>query len=318
MANPGLNVHICIPHFFKPSEEKIGYGSARRTNRLARAIALGRCLSSLIAMQRGQEDSLLNIGQRQIDHIPRPSPKESQPPVAPLNIQITVCTDGKHYLNEVLDIYHHRITHKTFDLDNPKDLPLATRDHLIKEDTESGNKNTFDLFTYMEDDLVIVDSKYFDKLNWFLRKTEGTCCLMPHRIEPVFQRNLGYLMVDGDLAETFIGKFTKPESNVAQGKYLGKYDVSFDIATNPHAGTFTINSQQHKLLQGKTLPRNGFISQLETAATLTVLEHFQILKPSLNDREFLMIEHGHPSFTHHLNRLPHRPMGCRSTHKARD
>ena len=39
-----------------------------------------------------------------------------------------------------------------------------------------------------------------------------------------------------------------------------------------------------------------FIGPLETAATGTVLNHFPVMKLVWRERDFLCLEHGHPSF----------------------
>ena len=55
------------------------------------------------------------------------------------------------------------------------------------------------------------------------------------------------------------------------------------------------------------LPNDGFVSPLETAATLTVLQHFPVLKPAAPHQGFLAVEHGHPSFLSYLQTFPHHP-----------
>ena len=114
------------------------------------------------------------------------------------------------------------------------------------------------------------------------------------------------LMVDGPLSPAFISRFTQPQNNVATGQFRGSEFVSFDIASNPHSGTFTLSAAQATLLQGISLPTEGFVGPLETAATLTVLHRFPVMKPSLDCWKFLRVEHGHPSFLHYINSLPHQ------------
>ena len=45
-----LQVRIGIPHFFRETEGGSGYGSGRPGQRLARCIALSRCISSLLGL----------------------------------------------------------------------------------------------------------------------------------------------------------------------------------------------------------------------------------------------------------------------------
>ena len=53
---------------------------------------------------------------------------------------------------------------------------------------------------------------------------------------------------------------------------------------------------------------NEFVGPLETAATGTVWNHFPVWKTVWSDRDFLCLEHGHPSFLANLGKMPlHQP-----------
>ena len=291
-----MRVHVCIPHYVRetsdPSANPNGYGSLRTGGRFQRALALNRCLHSLLGLQRQAEITVLNIHHQRIDHTPANLP--------PLDLQISVCTDGEHQLNEVLDLFGSRIKVVQLQPDNPRELPLACRDHLI------ANRSGADLLMYLEDDLVIHDPAFFDKQRWFLEKTSHRFCLMPHRYEPVHQGEIHQLLVDGPLSPQFIGRFMQPQANAAQGLYGGQEAVHFDLTNNPHSGCFVVSALQAEELSQKPLPRRGFVGPLETAATLTVLHRYPVMKPSLKHWRFLQIEHGHPSFLRYLNEFPHQ------------
>ena len=289
-------VQVCIPHYFRehadPSDNPNGYGSLRRGARLQRSIALSRCITSLLNLQRAAETCQLNISRKCIDHLSN-SPE-------PLEIKISICTDGANRLQDVLDLYQSKIEVITLKLDDPRQLPLACRDHLINSHQEA------DLLSYMEDDVVIHDPLFFDKLKWFHEKTNHQFSLMPHRYERIDAGSMETLLVDGPLAPEFIGQFAKPQTQVANGQFRGIENVSFDIADNPHSGTFCLSQAQAELLRDSPLPREGFVGPLETAATLTVLHRFPVMKPSRECWQFLRVEHGHPSFLHYITKLPHQ------------
>ncbi len=291
-----MRVQVCIPHYFRehanPGDNPNGYGSLRSGARLQRSIALSRCITGLLNLQRAAETCQLNISKKRIDHLTNGA--------APLEIKITICTNGENRLEDVLDLYQNRIEVVTLAMDNPRELPLACRDHLIHNHSEA------DLFSYMEDDIVIHDPLFFDKLIWFHEKTNHNFCLMPHRYERIDIGSMETLMVDGPLSADFIGQFTQPQTNVAHGQFRGKETVSFDIADNPHSGTFFLSQTQATLLRGSELPREGFVGPLETAATLTVLHRFPVMKPSRECWQFLRVEHGHASFLHYIKKLPHQ------------
>ena len=154
-----MRVHACIPHYVRgasePSDNPHGYGSLRAGGQFQRALALNRCLHSLLGLQRQAELTVLNIQHQRIDHTPTNLP--------PLELQISVCTDGEHQLTEVLDLFGPRIEVVQLQPDNPRELPLASRDHLI------ANRVGADLLMCLEDDLVIHDPAFFDKQRWFLK-----------------------------------------------------------------------------------------------------------------------------------------------------
>ena len=291
-----MRVHVCIPHYVREatdaSSNPNGYGSLRAGVQFRRALALNRCLHSLLELQRQPKLTVLNIHHTRIDHVPALQ--------TPIELHISVCTDGEHQLDEVLDLFRPRIEVVLLQPDNPRELPLACRDHLI------ANRSGADLLMYLEDDLVIHDPAFFDKQRWFLEKTEHRFSLMPHRYEPVHQAGIHRLLVDGPLDPKFIRRFMQPQANAAQGIYRGQETVHFDLTNNPHSGCFVVSTPQAEELSKKPLPRMGFVGPLETAATLTVLHRYPVMKPNLKHWRFLQIEHGHPSFLRYLNEFPHQ------------
>ena len=292
-----MRVNVCIPHFInenvKPSDNPNGYGSLREGATFNRTLAMGRCISSLLSLQRSGKTAQLNMAQR-IDFWSNAGPK--------LEIKITIVTDGHHRLDELLQYFGNQVQVLDVELDDPRLLPLACRDHLIN--TGEGA----DLLAYLEDDLIINDPEFFDKQYWFLEKTSHRFCLMPHRYERCHSEGIDKLLVDGPLTPSFIKKFTEPQPNAAQGAYNGVEAVSFDITDNPHSGMFILSESQATTLRNRKLPRSGFIGPLETAATLTVLQNFPVMKTSLKNWMFLRIEHGHPSFLHYFNKFPLSPL----------
>jgi hypothetical protein len=89
---------------------------------------------------------MLNINNKRIDHLTNSG--------EPLEVRISIFTDGSNRLDDVLDLYQNRINVIDLPLDNPRDLPLACRDQLIK------NKSNSDLLIYMEDDVIIHDKLF--------------------------------------------------------------------------------------------------------------------------------------------------------------
>ena len=297
---PPLQVRVGIPHFFRESEEDTRYGSSRKGQRQARGLALARCLGSVLRLRRSSSDAVLNHGQRVInhlDHAPQPLQQADE-----ISIDLHVFTDGQHRLEEVLQLYRNRVQLHDVVLDNPRHLPLATRNWLITQ------KPSADLTIYMEDDLVINDPLFLDKQRWFLERTQQRMVLMPHRFEPIAAGPQARLLVDGPLHPEFIGQFCTPRRHAARGRFdpHGE-EIHFDVADNPHSGCFVLGSQQADVLRRNNLPNDGFVGPLETAATLTVLQHFPVLKPAAPHQGFLTVEHGHPSYLGYLQSFAHQP-----------
>lgn len=298
MSKP-LRVRVAIPHYFRETPEGSGYGSGRPGAALVRGIALARCLSGLLNLQRSDSDLVLNIGERCINSTGPRTPARQLPPLA---LELHVLSTGGQRLDAVLEGFRGRLQLHDVQLEDPRTLALAARDFLIQ------HPEPMDLALYLEDDLVVQDSLFLDKQAWFLQAVRHQAVLMPHRYESLPGRGGQRLLVDGPLRPEFIGRFTNPQRGVARGRFGGGEEVNFDRTANPHAGLFCVSAPQLERLREAELPRDGFVGPLETAATLTVLGQFPVLKPSLADRDFLWIEHGHPSFQGYVNQLPHQEL----------
>lgn len=292
--NKSIKVRAVLPHFYREMKQS-SYGSSRAGQRQARSIALSRCISSLISQMRHIEACVLNIGAKVID-IHR-SPKLETEQLSSIEIEVHVFTDGINMLTEILEYYSKYITVHSLNVKNPRTLPLHARNWLVNAMPE------VDLSFYLEDDLVVNDPLFFDKQYWFLNRSNDNAVLMPHRYE-LNKDGSSRLLVDGPLSKNFIHNFCSPIPSAAAGRFNNGEEIVFDKTDNPHSGCFVINSDQVKRLRHVKLPNEGFVGPLETAATLTVLQHFQIFKPSISQHRFLQIEHGHPSFVEYLLTLP--------------
>ena len=287
-----VKVRVVIPHYFCESKNA-AYGSSREGQRLSRCIALSRCISSLLGLTRTSNDSVLNIGTRSIDTW-KNSAKDTSLRVNELSFDINVFVTGDSFLNEVLDNYSNAITVHTQDLEDPRHLALAARRWLIHSEPIA------DISIYLEDDLVITDSHFFDKIVWFTENAQQDFLLMPHRFEVERSTNSRRLIVDGPLDLGFIRKFCNPVKGALKANFGSWRDISFDIAANPHSGLFYLDRSKVNLLRSVELHDSGFVGPLETAATLTVLNQFKICKASEGSHRFFEVEHAHPSFLGYL------------------
>jgi hypothetical protein len=284
-----LSVRVALPHFFRESEADQSYGSSAPGARLARSLALARCLGALLDQRRTANDLVLDIGRRCL------SCADGAPHSVRLEVHVFTC--GGLALGEVLQHFAEGIQVHAVELDDPRQLPLAARDWLIQAEPIA------DLCLYMEDDLVIADPLFFAKQHSLIRATEGRVVLMPHRYEAIPGRRGQRLLVDGPLLDGFIGRFCAPQAGVARGRFSGGPEIVFDRTANPHSGLFCLSRSQVERRRQQPLPNEGFVGPLETAATLTALELFEVWKPALAQRSFLCVEHGHPRFTAYAHRF---------------
>ena len=86
--------------------------------------------------------------------------------------------------------------------------------------------------------------------------------------------------------------------------------MSFDLASNPHSGCFVVSATQADELSQQPLPREGFVGPLETAATLTVLHRYPVMKPSLEHWRFLQGGAWSSLLPQLPQHLPTRPHEC--------
>ena len=306
MAEP-LRLRVAIPHFFQEgaSEASGGYGSGRRGNRLARSLALARCLGSVLGLNRAQHDWILNIGQRQLEQ----TPTSALTGLQALQVELHLFVCGKNWLEEEVAMFAPRIQLHHIELEDPRQLALAAVRQLLDI------KPATDLSLYMEDDLVIKDPYYAEKFAWFTQRTEHRFVLMPHRYEQTVANAPQRLFVDGPIRrEGLPGQlWASDEVVVASGRFQGGQELRFVRASNPHSGSFCLSRPQLEHLRSAPWPPACFVGPLETAATGTVLSCFPVLKPSWACREFLSLEHGNPSFLRLLGELPRRDQGTPGT-----
>ncbi|WP_137024837.1 hypothetical protein [Synechococcus sp. UW179A] len=294
-------VSVAIPHYFKEGSQEIGYGSTRAGTRLARQVALGRCLGSVLALGRQPQDLILNHAQQalEVTSVRHDSTTRLMGVVVDVHIFVT----GRTYLHDICEHFASRITMHHLDLKDPKQLPLAASDWLCRQSDHDA-----DIHFYFEDDLVIHDPRFVDKQVWFTERTQHQFVLMPHRLEPCVHEAPMQICVDGPIKieEQFEPVWSKQEQESARGSYWDGRSVGFTEASNPHSGCFCLSEPQRQHWLARKLTPTEFVGPLETAATGTVWQHFPVLKPMWADRDFLCLEHGHPSFLASLGQMPVR------------
>ena len=154
-------------------------------------MALARCLGNILSLNRAQHDWLLNISEETNELTPL-SPFHAVRSIK-IELHLFVCND--QWLNDIvsLDTFSSRLFIHRLNLANPRDLPLESVRRLLDMPSPA------DLSLYLEDDLVISDPMYLDKLYWFALRTDHKYILMPHRYEPTCANAPQKYFVDGPI-----------------------------------------------------------------------------------------------------------------------
>ena len=151
-----ITVRAVIPHYFAESSTPVreigGFGSRQAGGRLARSIALSRCLHGLLNLRRSTKDLQLDF--RTATGIITSASTES----VELKLEVVVVVHQDACLLDVIAPLVPQVQVLRHDLDDPRELGLVARDWLISHPAPA------DLNLYLEDDLVIQDPLFVDKI----------------------------------------------------------------------------------------------------------------------------------------------------------
>lgn len=271
-----MRVLVTIPHFFKAeADSRHSSTDGRRQARRRRAI------EDVLLGWRAHFDTTLTL---QID---RRAYERTRGVATTLDLVVVVNRDD-HLLDDAL----LRLTSTTVvrvTEENPRMLPFAT--HRVMAERRAA----YDWYVYSEDDLLVRDPSFFDKQSAFQSQFGARRLLQPNRFElnrigPQFK-----IFVDGNLRAGITAPFHKalPDDEFLQ-QTMGSARISHRRALNPHSGFFCLSAEQldHWVRQPHFDDRDcGFISPLESAATLGMLKTFALFKPFGAHAGFLEIEH---------------------------
>ena len=225
-------------------------------------------------------------------YIYRPGRMQPLEPQNPHQIDITVLHDGVNHALEQLEPLSGHIEIKAVELQRSRDLVWHARDLLLD------GARDWDLYLYLEDDIGITDPEFFDKIHWFAETMQHRAVLMPHRWEQMNTRwDINRVYIDGPLDLENLSRYYRPRRHAQQHQYRQR-DISFNLPANPHSAVFCVTEQQlDRIAAGPRNRDSEHISEFESCATLTVLRHFPIYKPSWQDRRFLEVQHLSGNYT---------------------
>lgn len=252
----------------------------------------------LLALQRlGHRQAELNI-----------AAMEAQPANQALqhDLTIAVITDGEHHLIDRLHPSYHGLYSLVLTAPpTPRHLGFEAQRFLASRVDEG-----YDLYGYLEDDLIIRDPLFFQKIAWFSRSYGQQNLLLPHRMELVSHPHpVDRFYIDGTMpADELRRVIPEPaEPLVAQGL---NGELRFESPGNPHAGCFFLSQAQLQQWIQHPCWQDGdvsLVSPLESAATLGISRVFQLYKPALELAGWLELQHWGNSFHSLLGRTVHLP-----------
>lgn len=266
---------IAIPHAFD-SAGNAGHGSLSPDPQ-PRVWALTQCLRSLHATFGGPQEWWVRDGERL-----RPVPANGARRV---DLDIVVCTTGSRHVLDRLPVPPHLYRHRVVEAEP---MLLGYECHAVLRE----HLGEYDVYGYLEDDLILWDPAFFAKLAWFQDLAGEGCVLQPNRYElALTQEQVKKVYIDFDLADEAAGAL--PASPVLEGEVLGQA-VKLLPAANPHAGCFFLTGVQLAAWASQPyfLDRSTrFVGPLESAATLGIARTFTVYKPAPENASFLELQH---------------------------
>ena len=280
-------VLFVIPHFYGAGN---GFYGSTGSDSLARIRALERVIEGLHQSLGSRQAFLLWLQQyvpgKGNGHVVKSNEAFAS------ELDIAVCTTGDFHLVSRFTIPSVSYRHVPTDSE-PMKLGFACQEVLRR------NIGKYDWYCYLEDDLLITDSLFFSKLEWFVRQFGEDVTLSPHRFERSITEPLHKLYHDGLVRPDFTAAWQDvTERQFLESEMLG-LKMRFERWPNPHSGCFFLNSRQME--KWASQPYFGdedstFAGPLESAASLGIIKTFRQYKPSPINAGFLELEHLHPRY----------------------
>jgi hypothetical protein len=270
-----MRVLITIPHYFYAAGDG-RYGSTQ-SNPHPRLTALTLCLRSL-HMLSGEDDEVWNrVGNRL-----QPG-SANQSSRVEIDIVICTCAD-QHLLDHVQmppDAYEHVRCHC-----DPMYLGFECHDVLRER------LGSYDLYGFMEDDLILHDPAFFTKIAWFHSFADEGNVLQPNRYERyISPTQLKQVYIDFEFASE--ADLAASEPGVITVDSYGR-QIELRQTSNPHSGCFFLSQSQMAFWANQEhfgKRDSTFVGPLESAASLGLVRTFKVFKPAPQNASFLEIEH---------------------------
>lgn len=272
-----MRILLAIVHYWGPEQHAVH--QSLRANPQPRIEALQ---AQLLALRRQMtRQGVLHIAERSV--VPTNAHLSH-------NIDIRLITDGQHHvLDHLAEAYRGVADVVIADPASPRHLGFQAQRYLASQ-LGAG----YDLYGYLEDDLVIHDPMFFNKLHWIQHELQEQAVVLPHRFELCHQPDrIDKLYIDGPMQaserEAVIPEPPPPVQSLQPGGA-----IRLESPENPHAGCFFLTPGQLEYWLHQPCWQDGdcsFVSPLESAATLGIARCFKLYKPALPCASWLELQH---------------------------
>jgi hypothetical protein len=271
-----MHILFVIPHYVRMPDAAARAGAAAARplahptlSCMAKIAALGDTLAALMSHFGGRRHDL-----------------EGDAITAPHSADIVLVTQQGANVLPYLD--YAAITETVTVEGDPMSIPWHCHDQL------RARRGAYDWYCYLEDDIVIHDPGFFDKLVWFQAAFGPKAVLQP-TIYELSRTGVPAKVVIAPRLNEFYGRPFRREGQAKRlrQRWLDR-EVAFEIPDNPHSPSFFLSPAQMDMLVAH--PSYGdrdssWIDPMVSAATLAIGKVFDLYKALEPDRFFLEAEH---------------------------
>ncbi len=284
-----MRILITIPHYYKYDTKSLyGSGTQQAESRVQSFDKMLRAIRNLFNMPQA-------MLQQEFDEIVGPK-LVYRPANTAMNyeVDICVCTTGEDHLLRRLNLPRGYFTMVPVEISSPLYLGYACHQVLKR------NLGKYDYYCFMEDDIVLQDSMFFQKLRWFENQFGTECLLQPHLYMTGLHKIFFKEYVDFEFmqyTEKWIDYSKQPH---LESEYLGE-PLGFFKTRNPHTACFFLSAKQYERMSSRedyAAPLADFSDPMASAASLDIIKTFQIYKSDFSRGAFFEIEHAGKAPSH--------------------
>jgi len=152
----------------------------------------------------------------------------------------------------------------------------------------------YDYYAVIEDDIVIHDSLFFDKLGCFERSFGTDMLLQPRRYEMAQSGTPTVVDADPNMSSQMLAPFRRPGQKERLVAVWHGYEQTFVLPQCPHSSGYFLSDAQLRHWVGTPwfYDRDAsWIGPIESAMSLSIGRAFNVYRPGAPDPFFLSVDH---------------------------